>query len=535
MSYGDLADFWERFGLTMGNDAGPSSIASGDMVQDLGDFADGGAVQGEVASDANEVDKAIEQLVSGFVSRIEKENWKDSGFYISDVYACESARRAEAVAKRLAERAATFRRGLIGISIHGDHVHSIHSCPYTSRSCRCYFKNFPQAKEDLRRLLRSPPALETFTRRDWENITKYFCTNGRRATFFKINGELQRIPLKITALSNSEVPEYDQRREGEESSLAMCKDPIELYNGREGEDIPARPRAVRRRNKRNTIALGGATGVGGVTGLVLDLLSKCAICPLSEIVYTKPYLENPVICTKRLNSKEVQDALDARASLINTWRRNDYVEFYNNPSTIKIWSARTVDDFDTYYMSYEESRTVALELLNFQMGPHLHQFCTDVIDILECNTPKRNCICIISAPSAGKNFFFDGVRDYYLNAGQMNNPNKYNQFAYQDCYNKRVIIWNEPNFEMRELEHLKMLFAGDNLSANVKCKPQANVKRTPVIVLSNCEPMFCRHHAFRDRVLTYHWKAAPWLKEYAKKPRPDAIVDTLYYVINEVQ
>ncbi|KAL3272069.1 hypothetical protein HHI36_022531 [Cryptolaemus montrouzieri] len=172
------------------------------------------------------------------------------------------------------------------------------------------------------------------------------------------------------------------------------------------------------------------------------------------------------------------------------------------------------------------------ELLEYQLGDNVLDFKRMLINILESNIPKLNCMCIVSPPSAGKNFFFDGVRDYLLNVGQMCNPNRSNHFAYQDCYNKRIIIWNEPNYESSELENLKMLFAGDNLSANVKNKPQANVKRTPVIILSNNEPAFVRHHAFRDRIVTYYWKSAPYLKEYDKKPLPLACINCLKKNLN---
>lgn len=526
MSYGSLTDFWQRFGVSVGNDAGSNSNTSRSLVEDVGGNTSRREDEGEVTTTSAPLDQKLQSLVDRFVSSIEKKDWKDSGYYISDVYACESTARANAVAKRLAERAESFGRGLIGISIHGDHVHSIHSCPYASRTCRCFFKNFPEAKEDIRRLLRKPRAIETFTRRDWENITKYFCTRGRRATYFKVYGAVQRIPLEITALSNTAVSGEDGG--GQDPSLEDCQDPFEYDSRSERESIPENPGAKRRRKRRDTITVGGERGVGGTTGIILELLNRCAVCPISEIVYTLEYLTNPDVCTKRLDSKEVKDAIDTRCSIINTWEREDYVKWYNDVNTIKIWSARSVQDFDIYYLSYFESMAVIEDLLVFQMGGEIDRFCTDLINILEKRLPKRNCFVIVSPPSAGKNFLCDGIRDYFLNTGQMNNPNKYNQFAYQDCPNRRLIIWNEPNYEARETENLKMLFGGDNLSANVKCKPQSNVKRTPVIVTSNNYPHFVKQSAFADRVILYNWKPAGQLKDIHKKPLPTAVMDVLY-------
>ena len=528
MSNGNLTNFWSSFGINMGESSGRNSMSSEYMVDDIRSKSIENASEGEIEANINKMEQELHSLVDRFVSSIEKENWKDSGYYISDVYACESSDRAAGVARRLEERARSFGRGFIGIFLHGNHVHSIHSCPFASRCCKCFFKKFPEAQEDIRRLLRKPRAIETFHRRDWENITKYFCTEGRRATFFKVYGVVQRIPIEITSISDTIISSKNEGRP--EASLANCSDPLQCDDGYSRGLIPENPRRNRSRQKRDIINPGGSRGISGGTGVILELLSKCAVCPLTEIVYTKDYLLNPEIACKRLDSKEVKDAIDTRGSIINTWDREAFQNFYKDPNVLKIWSARHLDFVDNYYMTYDESSVAIYKLLEFQLKEKMFEFCNQLLDIIEYRTSKTNCFVVISPPSAGKNFFFDGIRDYFLNAGQMNNPNKYNQFAYQDCHNRRIIFWNEPNYEPRELENLKMLFAGDNLSANVKCKPQANVKRTPIIVTSNYRPNFIGHYAFIDRVCVWNWGSAPFLKEYVKKPRPDAIMDLLYTI-----
>lgn len=533
MSYGNLTDFWTSFGVNMGESSGRSVLSSEHLVDDIRAEPNEDSLEGEVKTTSEPLEQELQCLVDRFVDRLEKENWKDSGYYISDVYACESSDRAIGVARRLEERAKSFGRGFIGIFLHGNHVHSIHSCPFTSRCCKCFFKKFPEAQEDLRRLLRKPRAIETFKRRDWENITKYFCTKGRRATYFKIYGTVQGIPGEITSLSDSLLS--SQNEGGPEASLEDCSDPLQCDSRSDGGHIPESSRSHRKRAKRDIINPGGSRGISGGTGIILDLLSKCAVCPLTEIVYTREYLTNSDVACKRLDSRELKDAVDTRGSIINTWSLEDYKKFYENIDTIKIWSSRSLESFDNYYLDYDESMTIVYKLLEFQMGIELIPFCTTLLNILECKLPKTNCFIVISPPSAGKNFFFDAIRDYFLNCGQMNNPNRFNQFAYQDCHNKRVIFWNEPNYESKELENLKMLFAGDNLSANVKCKPQANVKRTPVIVTSNTRPSFINNAAFADRISVWNWQSAPFLKTCQKKPRPDSVIDLLNtIVINKV-
>lgn len=527
----DLEHFWRNFGVDMGQSAGRDSMPSGIMVEDVGDNTTDSFAEGEIEAVNNSLEQELQSMVDRFVSIIEKENWEDSGYYVSDVYACESVERANDVGRKLAERARTFRRGFIGISIHGNHVHSIHSCAYANKSCRCSFKRFPEAQEDIRRLLRKPRAIETFKRRDWENITKYFCTKGRRTTFFKINGTIQRLPIEITNLSNIILSSENEGRP--QSGLENCNDPLEYDPERKRGIAPKNDGPSGSRKRRNIVVAGGENGIGGIPGVILDLISKCAICPLSEIVYTNEYLTEAQVAIKRLDDRDVKNAIDARCSIINTWQRQDFIDFYAKEDTIKIWSSRSKDLFENYYYNYDESKLIIDHFLDFQLGNLKVQFINDLLNVIEMRIPKCNCFVVISPPSSGKNFFFDGVKDYYLNAGQMCNPNKYNCFAYQDCHNRRIIMWNEPSYESKETENLKLLFGGDNLSANVKCKPQANVKRTPVIVLSNHVPRFCINDAFQDRIKVYRFKQAPYLKEYCKKPRPDAIMDLLYSFENK--
>lgn len=525
---------WNYLDFPVGDATGRVGESSGSMVEDNGYDTVGPYLQESDVAHNTALEQKLQTMVDRFVTILEEKDWKDGGYYVSDVFACESIGRAEGLAKRMAERAANFRRGLILISIHSTddgtaHVHSVHSCPYANRSCRCYFKAFSEAQEDVRRLLRKPPPIETFSRRDWENITKYFCTKGRRATFAKVNGTLQRLPLEITNISNALVSSEVEGRPC--TSLENCHDPLDNYDERKRRIEPKGDGTSRNRKRRGVGNAGGDGGIRGDTGVILDLIKRYAICPLSEIVYTRDYLEHR-IAVKRLDDRDVKNAIDCHAAIINTWTREDYVNFYNDPNTVKIWSARSIDLVDLYYLSDEESVSIVNKLLDYQCGLAKKQFVTDLLNVTDMVIPKCNCFLVVSPPSAGKNFFFDAVKDYYLNVGQMQNPNKYNTFAYQDCHNRRLLIWNEPNYEPRETENLKMLFAGDNFSANVKCKPQANVKRTPVICMSNIMPRFANDEAFVDRVITYYWNSAPFLKEVLKKPRPDSVMNLLYSIYN---
>ena len=286
----------------MGDFAGRMGESSGSVVSFSYGDTPGGTIQEQVDTVDRKMGEELQQLVDRFVSRLEKKDWENGGYYVSDVYACESVERAKGLAAKLAERARDFGRGFIGIFEHGDHVHSIHDCPYSNRCCRSFFKNFPEAKEDLRRLLRKPPSLQTLKRLDWENITKYFCQKGRRATLFKIDGVVQRLPSQITDLSNIILSSEDEG--GSHPGLEDCYDPVDGDPQRKRGIEQKGDGSTRKRQRRGISNTGGPGGIGGVPGIILDIIQRYAVCPLSEIVHTYRDWETDRKST-RLNSSHI--------------------------------------------------------------------------------------------------------------------------------------------------------------------------------------------------------------------------------------
>lgn len=133
--------------------------------------------------------------------------------------------------------------------------------------------------------------------------------------------------------------------------------------------------------------------------------------------------------------------------------------------------------------------------------------------------PKKNAFLVVSPPNGGKNLFFDCLLHSCINFGQMANFNKYNSFPLMDIVQRRIILWNEPNFEPAAEETLKTIFGGDSTAVRVKYQGDAIVQRTPVIILSNAD-IFPKTSAFETRMWRYYWKTASYLKLIKKKPHP---------------
>jgi hypothetical protein len=90
--------------------------------------------------------------------------------------------------------------------------------------------------------------------------------------------------------------------------------------------------------------------------------------------------------------------------------------------------------------------------------------------------------------------------------GQIQNANKSTNFPLDNCFNKRILYFNEPNFEGSFADKLLMIFAGDPISDQGKYKIVAQICRTPVIVTGNSSPL-SRDKKWNDRMFRYQWKS----------------------------
>lgn len=84
------------------------------------------------------------------------------------------------------------------------------------------------------------------------------------------------------------------------------------------------------------------------------------------------------------------------------------------------------------YLLVPESVEMVEQILHIQTDGQLTKFVNKVYSVMEKTLPTKNCMCIISAPSSGKNYVFDANRTSYLNTGQMGNFNRNTSFPFQD-------------------------------------------------------------------------------------------------------
>lgn len=470
-----------------------------------------------------EVLDATTKFQSELVSRIKSTNFGPFRKYVSDVVASRSTGEANKFARRISEIGKNYPGNLLIVATHNEHVHVVHDCPYSNSSCRCQILKEEQIKTNRRGAIRKYKAISGIESDQWERIIQYFLSNNRWIQFVKMGGSVVRLPngyknLQITGHQTS------SSREVLDALPTTCSS--ELLQEQSSEEIVGHSAGTdsghSRKRRRCTNELRQE---------MEKIIQQNPVCPLAGIVSTQQWLKHPELRFMRCDHELVKSFLDAKSEELCYWSIHDFYMFYSQPSCFPTFMAGYQNISDTYY-NVEDSLIIINKLLQFQFDSDVVQiksFLQTVYDILERKLPKCNTICVWSPPSAGKNYFFDIYLQYLLNFGQLGIMNKTNNFSLQEATSKRVLLWNEPNYEDSYTDTLKMLTAGDALTVRVKQKKDCHVYKTPLIVLTNNQMGFMYEQAFRDRVITYKWKAAPFLKDYKLKPHPLVAYELLLY------
>jgi len=265
---------------------------------------------------------------------------------------------------------------------------------------------------------------------------------------------------------------------------------------------------------------------------VEQLLEKTAICPLEGIRSQDCFLSDSML-TDPLNNAQVTRAIEVWSHKINNWSLRQFYEMYQKADAKNLIFSISKD----YFPKMEDSFKAIDDLLKFQFDDDdalIKDFLQNLVNVVDRQpegNPNINIKCntflVISSPSGGKNFFFDMLFTLLLNLGQLGTANRHNNFAFQDAPNRRIILWNEPNYESSMTDYLKTLFEGGDTKVRVKMNADTHVKRTPIVILTNNVVNFMNDVAFKDRIKQYRWKSAPILKQHLFKPYPLVFFDIL--------
>lgn len=367
---------------------------------------------------------------------------------------------------------------------------------------------------------RTRPYSNSIQLTDVQSILEYFSHPKRKTLYYAIGGQVEGLSnrgqdLEIERLSNLQNMEGETSASEEEDGDQLFG---EEYGGHECFGPIRRGVEAVTNSKRRKV---GGKQVRRME-IMIDIFKQHPMSPIDAVCKHRVWLTHPELKFLTPADREVKAALHNWTNQLVSWSTKDFWDLYTDSKCIPIFSAGYgyVED---YYYSPELSVDILDDLIKYQFNhdeEEIYFFMESLWLILERKQPKCNTLVVHSPPSAGKNFFFDCIKDYYINVGHLCNASKYNLFAFQDAESRRLLLWNEPNYSPEFFEPIKEILGGDSTSVNVKYMADTPVYRTPVIVLTNREVSFMSHEAFKDRICRFNWVTAPYLKDFNKKPHP---------------
>lgn len=394
------------------------------------------------------------------------------------------------------------------------HYHFLHHCPWNYRSCHCF--------DDIQfniGALRSTGG-ENYSVDNAIRQLFYVHKGAREIIYYKAGQDswrqvcrAERVQFDRCAKCTT-AEEMDKGVDEDQECVQGTRCSVQGYRQASQENLGSL-RAPRRQDRISSAELA-------------TVMRKLMVTPVENTYLCKTYNENDrykhIMPGDKLYQRAVQE--------IRTWLTNvRSIDLDNHYASLENPIFENINPSHNKYYDPEYSAFLAYELLTYQFGEYDNpddllnpidaalEFISSLEACIDKGKAKENTLQIVSPPSSGKNFFFDPIFLYYGNVGRIGNFNRFNQFPLQECPNRRILYWNEPNFEPAALDTLKMLLGGDMLPAKVKHQGDQTVYRTPVIITTNKE-VFPNIDAFNHRMCTYYWKEAPYLKKYDKKLHP---------------
>lgn len=462
-----------------------------------------------------DLEQEMQEVGSDFFGYVNGKTIKGSWRYLSDVFLPRDFSEVDDIVQILSSYGESRRSGMFGISVESDHIHIIHDCSFSGGHCRDVFRTQLKPFGDFKPIRTYCKPIWEFQRTDWYDVFQYFFLSKRGTRKVWFRGESWKEPTD------------DQLVRWEEKSrtwgqMVRC------------EDSRGDSECERHGHKRTSRAIDGPLGdevygkksaVRGKFSFIKSqtkaLLLKYYCSPLSAIRDVKEFRENNLLSDPK-NKDYLLAAFDDFGRDINELSIRQIYDMLKDGEPIFMTSMN--------YGTREDSLNVVDQLIRYQChddDEQIAHFLVSLIDILDKRVPKCNAICIHAPPSSGKNFFFDMVFALCLNYGQLGRANRFNVFAFQEAPNKRVLVWNEPNYESSLTDTIKMMMGGDPYTVKVKHCMDAHVKRTPVIILTNNDVPFMSDIAFKDRIIKFRWNAAPFLRDIEFKPYPLVFFDLL--------
>ena len=404
------------------------------------------------------------------------------------------------------------------------HIHLYHSCAYNQSNCRCSFlRSFKVKRRDPRRVTTASSITSTY----FENWLFYFLSPPRRILHIQINGVSDWGEIcGLKNLRQSIIVKDQDTRNSMEGSQFSC----EMFDRKE--------RLIRENNPTDS---GIIRGVEDSVDSRHSNLSRIGILPRKQLankIYDHDSLVQQImaLCVVPFenscnNELWIQDKYlrfydnsdpDYKRACSTVRRSTAYlkleelIKFHNDETCHRYYYASKSD----YYLSVEDSLNWVEKLLIHQYDDGVKDFLIRLLNITEKRLNKKNTLFIKGKPNCGKTWFVNMIAAFYLNVGNVKNFVRGQNFPFNDCVNRRILIWNEPSIMLSAFDTLKQLTEGDHISVAVKYHGDTVLHRTPLIFTSNKQIFNPDQVMWNSRIYFEEWKISPFLKDCKGYPHP---------------
>lgn len=484
------------------------------------------------------LDAELQEVVGRYTRAVARQNFQTTRRYLSEVILVRDVGQRRRLIQWFTKCGPDYPGRLFIWVDEGDHIHVIHDCPYSGGQCRCRITQTQDFRRPVRDPMRRIKFISELDEIDWQNVFLYFIVQKRESrSQVWIGRGLQGHP------TNSEIVRWGNVQ-------ALSRSVLAGEDERDGHNHQREQSNNEENRKRLSRSTGGPAEKRGkferITKTIQILLDKYACIPPTELKDLIPD-DNPDYRIEFHDPKNLKMYEAAcHMAMLNVNRKTllDFKHYYEGKTPI--FYANAINPFE-YYHDRETSANYLNELLKFQnfgdedkvrellgniktwfnrLGWSIATINEDGIREYQLN-PKINAIAVIGPPNSGKNYFWDAIAAIAMNVGHIGRVNnKTNQFALQDCYNRRLVMGNEISMEDGAKEDFKKFCEGTAFNIRVKYQGDKIFKRTPACLISNFELDICGDPHFRNvRLYTMRWNSAPLLASSKKKPYPLAIFD----------
>nr|QTE03761.1 MAG: nonstructural protein 1 [Phylloscopus fuscatus parvoviridae sp.] len=431
---------------------------------------------------------------------------------------------------------------IVLVSVHGpDHVHVLHDCTFSNRSCKCFNGFIPKRRSTdvhiIGKLCEERLAkviFYYFNNQKWI----YYCKSGEA----KFSGEL---------LGSTEVDRHARsRREAiaAEGILESSDSENGLLHDEDESDSDAGFSAARS-SKGHSVGGSSKRKKEDFSEIIYNKLRRFGCSPLKDFSRTsdwfsdsllrtiKPTHEKVLVAYNRLSYevharsllefhryyevKRVDDPSDHKF-LFGSLQRDKFYERYFTKSISLVWIKKLL-----IWQYARDCIDLDGNVLNTDWKSNVYEQVRWLMNLLDRKTGKKNTWYIVSPPNAGKTFFCDCIADYFQSVGHLKPWNRNNSFPLEELDGARVCFWNEPNFESGNTAECLKLLGGDNLSVAIKYNRPSTVQNVPVICTSNTI-QFPTTPEFMERIKYSMWQPCDILKSVGKKRLHPYALDLLF-------